>query len=105
MTWAQQRQLVKSLSDGVQDKKTEARRVRGNLRGWMSSYLGSIETLAWAFAMGSLWAAGHSPPAEVGAARRSLISVVNTSLLAWQLVNRQVELAQPAAELPSDGQQ
>ena len=105
MTWAQQRRLVNSLSDGVEEKKREVRRVRGNLRGWMSSYLGSIETLAWAFAMGSLWAVGHSPPGEVGATRRSLVSVVNTSLLAWQLVNRQLGLTQPAVDPPSDDQQ
>ena len=105
MTWAQQRQLVKSLSEGVQDKKAEARRVRGYLTGWMRSYLGSLEALAWVFAMGSLWAAGRSPPAEVGAKRRSLMSVVNTSLLAWQLVNRQMELVQSAADPPSDGQE
>ena len=105
MTWAQQRRLVNSLSDRADEKKREARRVRGSLRGWMSSHLGSIETLAWVFAMGSLWAVGRSPPGEVGATRRSLVSVVNTSLLAWQLVNRQLGLTQPAADPPSDGQQ
>ena len=105
MTWAQQRQLVKSLSDGVQDKKAEARRVRGYLKGWMRRYPGSLEALAWVFATGSLWAVVRSPPAEVGAKRRSLISAVNTSLLAWQLANRQMELVQSAADQPSDGQQ
>lgn len=105
MTWAQQRQLVNSLSDGAEEKRREARRVRGNLRGWMSSYLGSIDTLAWVFAMGSLWAAGNLPPAKVGATRRTLISVLNTSLLAWQLVIRQMKLTQPAANPPFDGQQ
>jgi hypothetical protein len=104
MTWAQQRQLVKSLSDRAQDKRREARHVRDNLTVWMTSSLGSLETLAWVFAMGSFWAAGRSTAAANGGERRSLIAAVNTSLLAWQLVNRQVVLAHPAADRPSKAQ-
>jgi hypothetical protein len=102
MTWAQQRQRVKSLSDRAQDKKRDARRVRGKLKGWMAGYLGRFETLAWVFAMGSLWAAGRSSASESSATRRSLIAGINTALLAWQLVSRQVVLAQPAADHPPE---
>jgi hypothetical protein len=98
MSWAQQRQHVNSLSDQALGKIRDARRVRDELNGWMTSYLGSLETLAWVFATGSLWAAGRSTAVESSATRRSLIAVVNTSLLAWQLVNRQVELAHPSAD-------
>ncbi|MGB5246624.1 MAG: hypothetical protein WBM54_05075 [Woeseia sp.] len=102
MSWSQQRQLVKSLADQAQDKKREASRVRGNLHNWVASYLGNVETLAWVFAMGTFFAAGRSPAAKSSATRRSMIAAVNTSLLAWQLVNRKVTLAQPAADQPSE---
>jgi hypothetical protein len=104
MTWTQQRQLVNSLSDRAQDKKRDARRLRGKLKGWMSSYFGRPETLAWTFAMGSFWAAAGSSAAKSGATGRSLIAAINTGLLAWQLVHRQVILAQPAANQPSEEQ-
>jgi hypothetical protein len=98
MSWAQQRRHVNSLSDRALGKIRDARRVRDELNGWMTSYLGSLETLAWVFALGSFWAAGRSTPVESSSTRRSLIAVVNTSLLAWQLVNRQIELAHPVAK-------
>jgi hypothetical protein len=101
MSWAQQRQHVNSLSEQALGKIRDARRVRDELKSWTSSYLGSLETLAWVFAIGSFWAAGRSTPVESSATRRSLIAVVNTSLLAWQLVNRQVELARPSAVHPA----
>jgi hypothetical protein len=97
MTWAKQRQLVKMLSDRAQEKRRQARHVRGNMKAWMSSYLGNLETLAWIFAMGSFWAAGRSPAKENSAARRSMMAAINTSLLAWQLVNRQVNIPQPTS--------
>jgi hypothetical protein len=104
MTWLQQRRLVDSLSEQAQDKKRDAGRVRDKLKGWMTGYLGRLETLAWVFAMGSFWAAGRSSAAESSAKRRSLIATVNTTLLAWQLINRQIELAQPTAAHPSEEQ-
>ena len=97
MTWTQQRQLVKSLSDQAQHKKRDAARIQSNLNEWMKSYLGSVETLVWLFAAGSFWAAGRSSVAASGATGRSMVSVINTSLLAWQLANRQIELAPPIA--------
>jgi hypothetical protein len=104
VTWAQQRQLVRSLSDRAQDKRREARRVRSNLKGWTTNYLGSAETLVWLFAAGSFWAAGRSSTTESSAARRSMMAVINTSLLAWQLVHRQFELAQPTVNHPPEEQ-
>jgi hypothetical protein len=98
MTWTQQRQLVKALSARVQEKKRDAVRVHGNLKAWTTNYLGSPETLAWMFALGSFWAAGRSPETVSSAKRRSLVATINTSLLAWQLVNRQVKLIQPGKD-------
>ncbi len=97
MTWTQQRQLVNSLSGQAQDRRREARLFRGKLKGWMTNYLGSVETLAWLFATGTFWAAGRSSAGASGGTRRSIVSVVNTSLLAWQLVNRQFDLDGPIA--------
>lgn len=104
MTWTQQRQLVNSLSGRAQDKRREARRVGGNLKGWVSGYLGNVETLVWLFAAGSFWAAGRSSTAAGSATRRSVMSAVNTSLLAWQLVHRQLNFARPIAGDPSEEQ-
>jgi hypothetical protein len=104
MTWTQQRQLVKSLSGRVVEKKRDARRAHDDMKGWMSSYLGSLETLTWLFAVGSFLAAGRSSTAESGATRRALVAAINTSLFAWQLVNRQVVIARPSADQPSEGQ-
>jgi hypothetical protein len=70
----------------------------------MTGYLGSVETLAWLFAMGSFWAAGRSTAAESSTTRRSLVATINTTLLAWQLINRQVTLAQPAPDPASEEQ-
>lgn len=102
MTWTQQRQLVNSLSSRAQEKRLEARHVGGNLKGCMASYLGSVETLVWLFAAGSFWAAGRSTAVASSGTRRSMIAAINTSLLAWQLVHRQIELAQPIAVSPSE---
>lgn len=102
MTWTQQRQLVKSLSDRAQNKRRKARHIRGNLKAWMTSYLGSVETVVWLFAAGSFWAAGRSSPVESGSARRSIMAVIHTSFLAWQLVHRQLEIALPAAGNPPE---
>jgi len=104
VTWTKQRRLVNSLSDRAQDKRREARRARETLHGWMNSYLGSAEALAWLFAIGAFAAAGRSTAAESSAARRLTMAAINTSLLAWQLVNRQLKFAQPAAGIPSEVQ-
>lgn len=98
MTWTQQRKLVKSLADQAQAKRCEARRVRGDLKGWLTGYLGSLETMAWMFAMGSYWAAGRSSTTNSGATPRSLLGFINSSLFAWQFLHRQIVVAQPAAD-------
>ncbi len=92
MTWTAQRRLVNLLSEQAHDQKREAKRVRNALHEWMSSYLGSREALVWLFAIGALSAAGRSSAADSSSARRLLIAAINTSLLAWQLVNRQFVL-------------
>ncbi len=104
MTWTKQRQLVSSLADRAQEQKREARRVRSNLKGWLASYLGSPETLVWLFAAGSFWGAGGSATAAKSGKRRSMMAVINTSLLAWQLVNRELKLADPATSNSSEEQ-
>lgn len=104
MTWMQQRQLVNLLSDRAQGNTRDARRLRGKLKNRLSSYLGSPETLAWMFAIGSFWAAGGSSATKSSARRRSLFAAINTTLLAWQLVSRQVVAAQPAADQLSEEQ-
>lgn len=105
MTWTQQRQRVDLLSDRAQAKRREARRVRSNLKGWMTSYLGSVETLAWLFAAGTFWAVGRSSAVESSATRRSIFAALNTSLLVWQLVNRRVKFARPVTGNRSQNQQ
>jgi hypothetical protein len=50
------------------------------------------------FAFGSFWTDGRSPATESSANRRSLVATINTSKLAWQLVNRQVKLIQPGKD-------
>ena len=104
MTWTQQRQRVNSLSNRAQEKRREARRFRGNLKGWMSSYLGSVETLAWLFAAGSFWAAGRSSVVAGGIARRSVVTAVNTSVLAWHMLHRQLKFVQSVVGNPADEQ-
>jgi hypothetical protein len=85
-------------------KRREARRDRDNLKAWMASYLGSVETLAWLFAAGSFWAAGRSSAVESSTTLRSMIAAINTSFLAWQLVHRELKLAQPISGNPSEEQ-
>lgn len=104
MKWTQQRRLVDLLSDRAQDKRREARRIRANLHGWTTSYLGSVETLVWLFAAGSFWASGRSSAAESSTTRGSMIAAINTSFLAWQLIHRQLKFAQPTADHPSEEQ-
>jgi hypothetical protein len=102
VTWTEQRRLVNLLSDRATGKRREAGRVGENLKAWMTSYIGSVETLVWLFAAGSFWGAGRSPVGKSSAARRSMIAAFNTSLLAWQLVHRQLELTRPKADIPPE---
>jgi hypothetical protein len=104
VSWTQQRRLVRSLSSRAQEKKREARRLRASLKGWTSSYLGSPEAITWLFAAGAWWAAGRTGTREKGSKRRSAIAAVNTSLLAWQLVNRELKLTRTSVEQPVDSQ-
>jgi hypothetical protein len=104
MTWTQQRRLVNSLSGRAQEKKRETRRLRASLKVWTSSCLGSPEAIVWLFAAGAWWGAGRSGTREKGSKRRSTIAAINTSLLAWQLVNRELKLTRTSVEQPVDGQ-
>lgn len=104
MTWTQQKQLVEMLSARASEKKRQARRARGNLKLWLGSTLGSLDTLAWTFAIGAWWAAGRTSAPETTAIRRSVVAAFNAVWLAWQFINRQVKLAQPNADNAVEGQ-
>ncbi len=104
MTWTQQKQFVDMLSARASEKKREARHARGNLKLWLRSSVGSLDTLAWTFAVGAWWAAGRSSVPETAARRRSMITAINSFWLAWELAHRRVTLAQPRADNPAAGQ-
>lgn len=104
MTWTRQRQLVKSLSHRALQKKRAARRCRAGLTERLSSYLGSPEVLAWMFAAGTWWAAGSSASREKGGKRRSAMAAINTSLLAWQLINREFSMPSTTADKALEAQ-
>ena len=104
MTWTQQKQFVEMLSARASEKKRQARHARRNLKLWLGSSLGSLDTLAWTFAVGAWWAAGRSSTSETGTRRRSMIAAINAFLLTWELAHRQVRLAQSKADNPADGQ-
>lgn len=100
VTWSKQRRLVNALSGRALQKRREARQIRGRLGVMIRVRLGSVDALTWVFAMGSLWAARRSPAAEGGGKGRSMIAAINTSLFAWQLINRQLDIAKPEATNP-----
>jgi hypothetical protein len=104
MTWTQQKQLVEMLSERASDKKRQARRARGNLKLWLGSSLGGLDTLAWTFAIGAWWAAGRRSGPKTTAIRRSVVAGFNAVWLAWQFINRQVKLVQPNVENAVEGQ-
>jgi hypothetical protein len=101
VTWTQQRQLVDSLSGQALEQKHAVRRIRGNLKAWTTNYLASPETLAWIFASGCLWASGRSPTQESGSKGRSMVAVINSSWLVWQLANRQFKLLPLRTDTPA----
>jgi hypothetical protein len=103
MTWTQQKQFVEMLSARASEKRRQARHARGNLKLWLASSLGSLDTLAWTFAVGAWWAAGRSSTPQTVARRRSMIAAINSFWLAWELVHRRVKLAQPKADYPAEG--
>lgn len=105
MTWAHQKQVVEQLSALGLAKKREARHLRVNLKRWMGSYVGSLDTVAWTFAIGSWWAAGRLPAGGKSNGRRALIGVINASWLAWQLANREVRWKPPEPRSPTNGKQ
>jgi hypothetical protein len=104
MTWTQQKQFVDMLSARASEKKREARHARGKLKLWLRSSVGSIDTLAWTFAVGAWWAAGRTSTPGTAARRRSMIAAINTFWLTWELVHRQVKLVQPRADNPHQSQ-
>lgn len=98
MTWAQQKQFVERLSALASEKRRQARHARGNLKLWLRSSVGSLDTLAWTFAVGAWWAAGRSSTSETGTRRRSMIAAINAFWLTWELAHRRVKLAQSRAD-------
>ena len=103
MTWAQQKQFVERLSALASEKRRQASHARRNLKLWLRSSLGSLDTLAWTFAVGAWWAAGRSSTPETGARRRSMIAAINAFWLTWELAHRRVKLAQSRADNPAEG--
>lgn len=106
MSFARRKALVEELRNAAAASAAEQVRHRLAIRRWKQQKLGSPGTLAWAFAAGSFWAAGHRKKGgddhrsdddngdnrhgENRAARRrqlvrNTIGAVNTGILAWRV--------------------
>lgn len=76
------------------ERRATAVESRARIRVWKHKTFGSMEALALFFAAGAIWgfAGGRDHPEKSDSQKRrtksALAGVVNSSLLAWRLLNR-----------------
>ena len=86
-SWMKQHRKVDRIERGVHASALEAAKRRRQIRAWFSRF-GDLETMAWAFAAGLLWASGRGTAQHRMASRASVVRLANSALLLWRFVSR-----------------
>lgn len=85
--WMKQHRKVARIERRVHANAREAAKRRRQIRAWLSQF-GSLETMAWAFAAGLLWASDRSTSKHRMASGASVMRLANTALLLGQFASR-----------------